>query len=159
MTRIPVEDTTPTRRSRIQTSVISDASIYVAHYCFGMLRIALTPMLRFTSLRQPGRRYWCTAVVLVAVCTLTLSVAVRYSFCGSPANASVTTVKNHQSWTPGLQRLLNNAASWIPPVVASAIFHNPVSYRHVAESGPTVSSIFLEKNLYNRPPPRLSLAL
>lgn len=108
-------------------------------------------MLRFTYLRHPDRRRWCTAVVLVAVCTLTLSVATRYSFCGSTANESVTTVQNHQSWTPGLQRLLN-AANWMPPVVESAIFHDPDSYPHVTPCGPTVSSVLLEKNLYNRPP-------
>lgn len=116
-------------------------------------------MLRLTYLRHPGRRRWCTAVVLIAVCTLTLSVATRYSFCGNTANKSVTAVQNHESWTPGLQRLLNNAATWIPPVVGSAIFHGPVSYRQVAESGPAVLTVFLEKNLYNRPPPTLPLTL
>jgi len=116
-------------------------------------------MIPFTSLRHPARRRWCTAVVLVAVCTLTLSVATRYSFCGNIANQSVTTVQNHQSWTPGLQRLLNNAASWMPPVVVSAIFREPESHPHVAPSGPIVSSVLLEKNHYNRPPPTLSLAL
>ena len=124
-----------------------------------MLEIARKVMLPLTYLRHPGRRRWCTAVILIAVCTLTLSVATRYGFCGNTANESVTTIQNHESWTPGLQRLLNNAATWIPPVVGSAIFHDPVSYRQVAESGPTVSSVFLEKNLYNRPPPTLPVTL
>jgi len=149
----------PSKNRRIQTIVTICGSIFVARYCFGMLRIALAAMLRFTNLRHPGHRRWCTAVVLVAVCTLTLSVATRYSFCASTGNESVTTVQNHQSWTPGLQRLLNSAASWMPPVVGSAIFHDPESHPHVAPSGPTVSSVFLEKNLYNRPPPTLPLAL
>jgi len=126
----------------------------------GMLRIGLAAMLRFTYLRHPNCRRWWTAVVLVAVCTLTLSVATRYNFCGSAANESVTTTQNHQSWTPGLQRLLNNAASWMTQVIVSAIFRNPASYLHVVQTGPTVSSVVLEKNLYNRPPPpALSYAL
>lgn len=116
-------------------------------------------MLRFTNLRRPGRRRWCTAVVLVAVCTLTLSVATRYSGCRSSANQSVTTIQNHESWTPGLQRLLNNAATWMPPVVASAIFDDPGSYPHLVQSGPPVSSVLLEKNLCNRPPPTSLFAL
>ena len=116
-------------------------------------------MKPFTSLRNPGRRRWCTAVVLVAVCTLTLSVATRYSFCGNPGNESLTTIQSHQSWAPGLQRLLNNAASWMPPVVGSAIFQDPESYPHVEPSGPTVLTVLLEKNLYNRPPPTLPFAL
>ncbi len=115
-------------------------------------------MLRFTNLR-PGHRRWCTVGVLVAVCALTLSVATRYTSSTRPANESVTTIQNHQCPTPGLQRLLNNAATWMPPVVGSAIFHDPVSYRQVAESGPTVSSVFLERNLYNRPPPTLLLTV
>ena len=124
-----------------------------------MLKIARAAMLRLTYLRHPGRRRWCTAVILIAVCTLTLSVATRYGFCGNTANESVTTIQNHESWTPGLQRLLDNAATWIPPVVGSAIFEDPDSYPHVAPSGPTVSSVSLEKNLYNRPPPTLRFAL
>jgi len=123
-----------------------------------MLRIALA-MLGFTYLRRPGRGRWCTAVVLVAVCALTVSVATRYSFCEPDGHASVTTLQKYQSWTPGLQRLLNNAATWMPPVVGSAIFHDPESYPHVVQSGPTVSSVLLEKNLYNRPPPTLPVAL
>ena len=116
-------------------------------------------MLQFTYLRHRNRRRWCTAVVLVAVCTLTLSVATRYSFFASTANELVTTVQNHQSWTPGLQRLLNNAATWMPPIAVSAIFHDPGSYPHVVESGPAVSSVLPEKNLYNRPPPTVPFAL
>jgi hypothetical protein len=147
------------RHCRIQTFVTIFNCIHVALYCVCMLRIAQLAMLRFTSLRDPGRKRWCTAVVMVAVCTLTLSVATRYSFCGSTTNESVTTLQNYQSWTPGLQRLLNNAATWIPPIVVSAIFHDPGSYPHVVQTGPTVSSVLLEKNLYNRPPPILSFAL
>jgi hypothetical protein len=153
-----IEDN-PSGIYRIQTFVTSYNSVYVAPYYVRMLKLARLAMIPFTSLRQPGRRRWCTAVVLVAVCTLTLSVATRYSFYGSTGNESITTIQTHQTWTPGLQRLLNNAASWMPPVVGSAIFHEPEFHPHVAPSGPTVSSVLLEKNHYNRPPPTLPLAL
>jgi hypothetical protein len=98
-----------------------------------------------------GRRRWCTVIVLVAVCALTVSVATRYTSAG-PCGKTVT-VEKSQSWSPGLQRLLNDAAAWIPPFVDTAIFHDPSCYPHVVESGPTLVTVLLEKNLYNRPPP------
>jgi len=110
-------------------------------------------MLRLSNPKHLGRKRWCTAIVLLAVCTLTLSVATRYSVCPSAIDTTQTVVQNHHSWTPGLQRLLNNAATWLPPLVESAIFHAPESYAHVAESGPRIAIVLLEKNLYNRPPP------
>jgi hypothetical protein len=116
-------------------------------------------MLRFTNLRLPGHRRWCTAVVLLAVCSLTVSVATRYTSSPVTGNDSLAGIHKHQPWTPGLQRLINNAATWIPPAVISAIFHDPGFYPHVVQSGPTLSSVLLEKNLYNRPPPAIPFAI
>lgn len=118
-----------------------------------MLRICLG-MLQLTNPGKVSRKRWCTAIVLVAVCALTISVATRYSSQGS-ADETLTAVHKHHSLTPGLQRLLNNAATWIPPVVESAIFHDPAQYPHAAPSDSPISSVLLEKNLYNRPPPSL----
>jgi hypothetical protein len=92
-------------------------------------------------------------MVLVAVCALTVSVATRYTFSSGTTDKSATIAEKHQSWSPGLQHLLDNAATWIPPFVDTAIFHHPGSYRTVAKSGPTLPTVLLEKNLYNRPPP------
>ena len=75
--------------------------------------MAYLEMLRFTDLAHPGRKRWCTAIVLIAICALTVSVATRY---GSPvaSDAKVSVLQSQSSWEPGIQRLLNNAASWIP---------------------------------------------
>lgn len=99
------------------------------------------------------RKRWCIAIVLVAICALTVSVATRYG--SAVATDTVTAVQKHSSWEPGLQRLLNNAATWMPPIVGDAVLYTPAYYRHIAPSGPTVSSVLLEKNLYNRPPPAI----
>jgi hypothetical protein len=116
-----------------------------------MLRIFRLAMLRLTSLGNAGRKRWCTAIVLVAICALTVSVATRY---GSAAGFSETakTLQN-QSSQPGLQRLLDNATTWTPPVIDIALLQEPGHYPEVARSSPTVSSVLLERNLYNRPPP------
>ena len=126
----------------------------VAQNRFIMLRIA-RGMLQLTNLGKPSRKRWCTAIVLVAVCTLTISVATRYCRSLSPADEALTAVQKNHSLTPGLQRLLNNASTWMPPRVEAAIFHNPGQYPHIAPSDSPISSVLLEKNPYNRPPPFL----
>ncbi|HEY1676619.1 MAG TPA: hypothetical protein VGG04_02830 [Candidatus Sulfotelmatobacter sp.] len=108
-------------------------------------------MLRLISPGKPGCKRWCTAIVLIAVCALTISVATRYGFTQGPPKGTVA--QKHHSLTPGLQRLLNNAATWIPPVVEAAIFRNSGQYRHIAPSDSPVASVVLERQLYNRPPP------
>ena len=113
-------------------------------------------MLRLTNMGNHGRKRWCTAIVLLAVCTLTLSVATRYSVCPSATDTGKTVVHNDQSSTPSLQRLLNNAATWMPPLVETAVYHDPGYYPHVARSRPPILNVLLEENLYNRPPPSAS---
>ena len=117
-----------------------------------MLRMALRAMLRLTNLGSPGRKRFCTAIVLVAICALTVSVATRYGSLVA-SDDTVGAVQKHSVWEPGLQRLLNNASTWVPPVVDTALLQNPEYYPLIAPSGPTVSSVLLERNLYNRPPP------
>jgi len=118
-----------------------------------MLRIALLGMLQLANLGRPCRKRWCTAIVLVAVCTLTISVATRYGHYQGPADETLTAVQKHHSLMPGLQRLLNNAATWTPPLVEAAIFRDPGRHPHIGPSDSPISSVLLEKNLYNRPPP------
>ena len=118
-----------------------------------MLKMAWLAMLRLPSPGKPGRKRWCTAIVLIAVCTLTISVATRYGFTQSPADGTLTVVQKHHSLTPGLQRLLNNAATWIPPLVVAVIFQDLGHYSNVAPSNSPISSVLLESQLYNRPPP------
>lgn len=116
-----------------------------------MLKKAWLAMVRLTTPGKTGGKRWCTAIVLIAVCALTVSVTTRYSYSPGPAKGHV--VQRHHSLTPGLQRLLNNAATWIPPVVEAAIFHELEQHSHVAPSDCPVSSALLERQLYNRPPP------
>jgi hypothetical protein len=110
-------------------------------------------MLRLTNIRTSRPKSWCTAVVLLAVCTLTLSVTTRYGKSQAAPDRSYTVVAKVHSWTPGLQRLLNNASTWIPPVVIAAILQKPGYSPHISKPIPMVSSVLLEENLYNRPPP------
>ena len=118
-----------------------------------MLRIARVAMLHLRNMGTSRPKRWCTALILLAVCALTLSVTTRYGKSLPTPGRSQTTITTIHAWTPGLQRLLNNASTWIPPVVIAAIFQNPGYYPDISQTTPIVSSILLEKNLYNRPPP------
>ena len=125
----------------------------VAAQCTSMLRIAQVAMLRLTNLASPGRKRCWTAIVLLAVCALTVAVATRYDRCPTAPEDRQRVVAIDQTWTPSLQRLLNNAATWIPPVITAVMLQDPKSYTQVSQPAPAASSILLEKNLYNRPPP------
>ena len=142
----------PPRRPRIQTIVILLRAPPVAKALTSMLTMAYREMLRFTDLAHPGRKRWCTAIVLIAVCALTVSVATRYD---SPvaSDAKVSILQSQTAWEPGIQRLLNNAATWVPPVIISVLLQDPGFYPHVAPSRPIFRSVLLESDLYNRPPP------
>jgi hypothetical protein len=115
--------------------------------------IVKSEMMRLTNLEDLRCRCWCAVVILFAVCALTVSVATRYGSPGGASNDTVTTVQKHSSPEPGRQRLLNNAASWIPPVVASAVRQAPASSLHIAPAVPALPSLVFDENLYNRPPP------
>lgn len=142
----------PPRRARIQTIVILSRASPVAKALTSMLTMAYLAMLRFTDLARSGRKRWCTAIVLIAVCALTVSVATRYGSAVA-SDAKVSVLQSQTSWEPGIQRLLNNAATWVPPVIISVLFQDPGYYRHVAPSHPIFRSVLLESDLYNRPPP------
>lgn len=111
-------------------------------------------MFRLRNSEDLRRRAFCATVVLFAVCSLTASVATRYAF-GRTTSSGVVTVHKHASPEPARQRLLKNAATWIPPVVCSVALEPPSSYPRIAPAGLPVSSLVLDENLYNRPPPSL----
>jgi len=120
---------------------------------------SLAEMFHLNNLdpRQSKRRW--VAVALVAVCSITISVATRYSVPGKTGDSKVTTVRNHVDIEPIRQRLLNNAASWMPPAVGTAILQQNESFTRVIWTGPPAARLFFEQNLFNRPPPSNSSLL
>jgi len=104
--------------------------------------------------RQTKRRW--IAVALLAVCSITISVATRYSVPGKAGDSKVKLVRNHVDTEPARQRLLNNAATWMPPAVGSAILQENESFTQVVWTGPPAARLFFEQSLFNRPPPSRS---
>lgn len=109
-------------------------------------------MLRLTN-RETGRcACWCALVVLLAVCSVAVSVATRYSSAES-AMAAGKTLQRHGTHEPSRQRLTLDSEAWIPPVIVSALLHTPSVYPRVISGGPIFLNRFVESSLYNRPPP------
>ena len=110
-------------------------------------------MLRLTNFDDSRCKRWCAIVVLLAVSALTVSVATRYTLSTGSAEGSSTMVQKHSSPELSRQRLLKNAAVWVPPVIASFTLSEPSSYPRIAPAGPPIPGLLLETSLYNRPPP------
>jgi len=118
------------------------------------IRTMLAPwMLRFANSENRRHQCWCAVLVLFAVCLLTVGVATRYGFSRDEGSGGVTRIQKQLSPEPGRQRLIKNAATWIPPVGGSALLEAPSSYPRIAPAGPPIPSLFFEESLYNRPPP------
>jgi hypothetical protein len=96
---------------------------------------------------------WRWVVVLVAVCSLTVNVATRYSVSGDSQATIAKCVTNH-SQNQKRQHLDKNATPPIAPVARLlAVLQISNFYPRFAPSGPPVHTLFLDESLYNRPPP------
>lgn len=113
-------------------------------------------MLPLNDLNTPRRRVCGVFLVLVVVCSLAASVATRYTSTHSAPSKTLVAQKSLES-EPGRQRLTMSTANWLPVVIVCAILQSPQSFRRMPSSDPVPVSNFLGQNLYNRPPPALSL--
>lgn len=112
-------------------------------------------MLRLTE--STGSRRWCSVVVLVAAISLTVSLATRYGSSYRLLGSGVPAVQKAGFPEPVRQRLLKNAATWIPPVICAAVLDAPATRPRVVPSSPRIVETFFEENRYNRPPPAWNL--
>src|SRR5215469_7766796 len=104
-----------------------------------MLEVKQQPnreMLSLTNRRNGRCALWCALVVLMAVCSLAVSVATRYSSPETAPASRVAASRCHSSEDPGRQRLTKDAADWIPPVIISWLMQEPASYPDVAPERP-----------------------
>jgi len=109
------------------------------------------PLLsHFEDRRRQG---WCAVVVLVAVFSLIVSVATRYSSSSDLSFTTVNAFQPHVSPEAKRQRLAKDADHWIAPVICFSLFQAPSSYPRVAPAGPLIPESLFEEHLYNRPPP------
>src|ERR1039458_1290034 len=91
------------------------------------------------------------AVVVLAICSLTVSLATRYTVQG-PEVQKVTTVKS-QSPDAKRQHLLSNALQWTAPASSFTLFQPPRSSVFAVSVVVPPTNLSSESWLYNRPPP------
>jgi len=92
------------------------------------------------------------ALIVVAVCALTVSLATRYYI---PPTSQVHSVKaiDRGSLDAKRQHLCRDATKWVAPPVSFVSLKpaNPVAPLALAD--PLLSKHFFDQSLYNRPPP------
>jgi hypothetical protein len=94
-------------------------------------------------------RRWEVAVVVLAICGLTVSVATR-TF---RTRFSTGTIVKSISGQPVRQHMDSDAAKWVPPVSTLTVLEVPVFYPRFAPAGPPLPRLYFEESLSNRPPP------
>jgi hypothetical protein len=115
----------------------------------------LTGMLKLKDLQRDQRhRCWGVLVILIAVCSLTISVATRYSSSEGTSVSKSATLQKYRSPQARRQHLTKAAASWGPPVIDAVILKPANSYPRVVLSVPPVAGALFANALFNRPPPR-----
>jgi hypothetical protein len=105
--------------------------------------------------KSQRRQIWSVAIVLVAVGSLTVSLATRYYSPWDASSPTVKTIQTHVAADAKRQRLTENAATWTPPVFILTVLQVPGFYPRFAPVGPPERTIVCDESLYNRPPPAL----
>jgi|SRR5580658_2581913 hypothetical protein len=110
-------------------------------------------MFRRIHFEEQRANPWCALVVLLAVCSLTISVATRYSSSWSISSHGIRVIQTHALPDAKRQHLTKNAANWMPPVFSFVVLQAPSFYPRTIPAGPTAPNFLFEENLYSRPPP------
>lgn len=92
-----------------------------------------------------------TALVLLAICALTLSLATRYTVLGAEAR-SVRFVKAHSA-DAKTQHLLSDGLQWTAPPSSFTLFRPSRSFVYAVSAVFPSTNLCSESWLYNRPPP------
>jgi hypothetical protein len=101
--------------------------------------------------RRAGEGRWQKALIVIAICSLTVSVATRFwSPCFSQSHALKST--DRRPVEPKRQHLNRDATQWMAPI-ASFTVRTTVVATHLAPAIPLHSTRFFDQSLYNRPPP------
>jgi hypothetical protein len=99
-----------------------------------------------------AKRRWQGALIALAICALTLSVATRFS---APLGAQSHSVKSVDRW-PGeakRQHLDRDATRWIAPAASLSMIEPGTIETRLLLADPLLPKHVFTNNLYNRPPP------
>ena len=110
-------------------------------------------MLRLIHPDTPSRKICSTLLVLVAVCSLAVSVTTRYGASEYSSFSKAHVVHQRSSSEPSRQRLTQVTANWLSPVISYEMLDLPAEHSSLTPIEHPAVTAFLDESLYNRPPP------
>ena len=108
--------------------------------------------------RQPGGRFpgrishWRSALILLAVLSLTVSVATRYCYVTGSEIQALRAVKSN-ALDGKRQHLLNDGLHWAAPAATFVFFEPAEVSAALPRDIPPLVRLYSENCLYDRPPP------
>ena len=114
--------------------------------------------MRLLRHRSTDGRRWRSLLTIVAVLSLTVSLATRFAVPAASPNHTVRSVTRCLV-EPQRQRLNRDAAQWAAPVIVSAFAGPVILYSRVAPPEPQLAIHSFDDSPYNRPPPSLNFLL
>jgi hypothetical protein len=106
--------------------------------------------MRFSENLRVGRNGWRFALIAIVICSLTLSLATRFSI---PPDSHIHAFKSDNSRSGEGKRLDRDAASYIAPGFTFARFDSTPMYVYFLPSSRVGTRDVVSAGLYNRPPP------
>jgi hypothetical protein len=103
-------------------------------------------------------RKWRSVVIVVAVCSLTLSVATRFWSVSNDQSHIVRSI-DHRSVEPKRQHLSKDATRWVTSSADLTVIEPTAIEISSAPNDPLLPKHVFSDNLYNRPPPSLEILL
>ena len=102
--------------------------------------------------RKVGGRGWRGALIVIAICSLTLSVATRF-WAPSTSQSHIVKSIDQRSVDPKRQHLNKDATRWVAPLIDFSILAPAAIETRLAPTGPILPKHVFSESLYNRPPP------
>jgi len=117
----------------------------------------LMKLLRIEE-REVSRRGWRAVMIVIAICSLTLTVATRF-WTPSTSQSHIVKSVDRRSVDPKRQHLLKEAARWVASSASFGFMAPAFIEARVAPPGPLLPKHVFTDSLYNRPPPSSVLFL
>jgi len=93
-------------------------------------------------------RLWRWALTVLVLLSLVVALATRFQV----SVHDTRTVRSSASRAMG-QRMNQDAVRWAVPPLQLTILQAPTFHPRIVPGGPSLPSLSVEENLYNRPPP------
>jgi len=108
--------------------------------------------------RRMGDRGWQDGLIIIAICSVTLSVATRF-WAPSTSSSYIVKSTDRRPAEPKRQHLDRDASRWLAPSASFSIIEPGTIETRLAPAEPLLPKHLLSDSLYNRPPPSSAFIL